>query len=240
MIPIRHKGLSGKRVLLALAVLAAVLTGWLYWIAASDTPDEYRRSKPGAPAVPVRVAAVDMQWENGIQLVSETLRQARPDIVLVQHLTRDSLAELATALDINGAEHRLYSELGIDARTRSGCGIISRYPLHRHRELRDGTRDTFAVAAEVVVAGRRFLLISVAIDGSNMAEQAEVLRRTTGLLHIGPLLCAGQPGITPPPGLRALGASSARGIFASDHWRISSSGGSANVAWVEVTEARSN
>ncbi|MFI5380545.1 MAG: hypothetical protein ACHRHE_14710 [Tepidisphaerales bacterium] len=235
-----RKGLSGKRVLLALGALAGVLGGWLYWIAASDTPAEYRQSKPGAPADAVRVATVDMQWQPGIEAATEALRGVRPDVVLVQHITRDGLAELAMSLDVRGPEHLFYSELGIEGRTLGGCGIISRHVLYRHRELRDGTRDAFAVAAEVVVAGRRFLLISVAIGGPSMVEQSEVLRKSTGLLRIGPLVCAGQLGPTPPQGLHPFPANGGQRIYASEHWRVRASGGSGDVAWAEMAAGDTN
>ncbi|MGA2496523.1 MAG: hypothetical protein ABSH20_02210 [Tepidisphaeraceae bacterium] len=234
---ISDKRLSGKRLLLALAILAAALAGWLYWIAASGTPAEYRQSRPGAPAAPVRVAAVDLQWQTTIDPAVQALRAAHPDIVFVQHLTRDSFVELARSLAMLTPEHFLYSELNLDARTPGGCGIISRHQLYRHRELRDGTRDTFAVAAETVVAGRRFLLVSVTIGGPNLAEQSEVLRKSTGLLRTGPLICAGQLGPTPPQGLHTLATDGGAEIYASEHWRTLANGQSGNVAWAETSAA---
>ncbi len=237
MPPTPDNALSGKRVLLALAILATILAGWLYWIAASDTPAEYRRSKPGASLAPVRVAALDMQWQPATDPATRDLLAARPDIVLVQHITRDALLQLARAVDMHAPEHSFYSELGLDARTPAGCGILSRHALYRHRELRDGTRDTFAVAAETIISGRRFLLVSASLGGANMAEQSEVLRKSTGLLRIGPLICAGQLGSTPPQGLRTVAAAAGQSVYASEHWQTLASGASGNVTWVEISAA---
>ncbi len=229
---------KGKWVLLAMAVVALAMAGALYRIAAGETSEEYRRSRPGAPERTLRIASIDMRNAAKVGEIAACLREVRPDIVLAQHITRESLIALARELGLGQSQQVYYSPLNLESRTLGGCGIICRQSLHRQRELLDGNEGSFAVAAETIVDGRRFLLVSSAAGGANMVEQSRLLRKTLGTMRVGAAICGGQLGSAPHEALRVALSDTDSPVHLSPHWRLLRAENLPAGAWVEVAGAR--
>jgi hypothetical protein len=229
--------LRGRLFILLLLLTAAAITFVLYLIATSATPPEYRHSVPGTPAAVIRVAVLDGQLPGSVPSQSvATLLGLNPDFVLVQHVDLTTTRTLAAALNFK-PEDIAYGPPGV-AKTDGGCAILARHTLYRQRQVPTGSAHAFAVTAEAVIDGRRFLLASAAPFGSASGEQVAEIRRSLGMFGLGPVILGGTPSELPDGMARVGGGPGGRGalLAITPHWQVAgeSSDLADGVVWADL------
>jgi endonuclease/exonuclease/phosphatase family metal-dependent hydrolase len=136
-----------------------------------------KRTPPAwaAPGTAVRVVSYNIKKnEGGRERIAAEVKRFRPDVVLLQEVPEKDFSALEKDLGMRGVfkPHPYWPQ--------EGLAIFSSHPLDNGRALMDDRR-TFAVVAEVTIAGRtRFHVASVHLEATRGVHELIASERVRG------------------------------------------------------------
>ncbi len=153
---------SGRLTILAIFFFGALFLAGLFLARAHMRSERYRLSIPGTPPLKIRVVTCDLaRLSGGLPTAISQIKSLDPDFVLLQHVTESTLPSIQSGLAFaKSRQTRVYF---------GGCAILAKDFNALYNPCPVG--PTSGAVGEAVLAGRRFLVASVALQDQQQLPQ---------------------------------------------------------------------